>query len=67
MTQIVVPLTGLGGVDYAVSRRAGTLYQLTVHGALQSCGIGTILIALAARPWSARGVSRCSAGRPRPR
>jgi hypothetical protein len=44
---VVCPPSGLpvalGGVDYAANRRAGTLYQLTVHGALQSCGIGTIL------------------------
>ncbi len=34
----------LGGVDYEPTPGAGTLWQLAVHGALQSCGIGTILI-----------------------
>ena len=28
----------LGGIDYAKNPRAGTLWQLAVHGALQSCG-----------------------------
>lgn len=31
----------LGGVDYTLIPGAGTLRQLAVHGALQSCGIGT--------------------------
>ena len=31
----------LGGVDYTLNPDAGTLWQLAVHGALQSCGIGT--------------------------
>jgi len=34
----------LGGIDYTESPGAGTLWQLAVHGALQSCGIGTMLI-----------------------
>jgi len=36
-----------GGVDYQVKDGAGTLWQLAVHPALQSCGIGTFLIAAA--------------------
>jgi GNAT superfamily N-acetyltransferase len=34
----------LGGVDYAKTPDAGWLRQLAVHPALQSCGIGTLLI-----------------------
>jgi hypothetical protein len=34
----------LGGVDYTLNPGAGTLWQLSVHGALQSAGIGTLLI-----------------------
>ena len=37
----------LCAVDYAKSPSAGTLWQLAVHGALQSCGIGTLLIGAA--------------------
>jgi ribosomal protein S18 acetylase RimI-like enzyme len=59
---VVCPPSGLpvalGGVDYAVNRRAGTLYQLTVHGALQSCGIGTILIGAAEERIRRRGLRR---------
>jgi ribosomal protein S18 acetylase RimI-like enzyme len=59
---VVCPPSGLpvalGGVDYAVNRRAGTLYQLTVHGALQSCGIGTILIGAAEARIRGRGLRR---------
>ncbi|RPE26376.1 hypothetical protein EDD38_7691 [Kitasatospora cineracea] len=48
----------LCGVDYAVVPGAGTLWQLGVHPALQSCGIGTLLIGaaerrIAAAAWSA--------------
>jgi ribosomal protein S18 acetylase RimI-like enzyme len=46
----------LGGVDYARSPGAGTLWQLAVHGALQSCGIGTILIGAAEQRIRARGL-----------
>jgi ribosomal protein S18 acetylase RimI-like enzyme len=57
---VVCPPSGLpvalGGVDYAINRRAGTLYQLTVHGALQSCGIGTILIGTAEQRIRDRGL-----------
>jgi len=37
----------LGGIDYVKIPGAGVLWQLAVHGALQSCGIGTILIGAA--------------------
>ncbi|MEV4340162.1 N-acetyltransferase [Streptomyces sp. NPDC049590] len=32
------------GVDYQVKEGVGTLWQLAVHPALQSCGIGTFLV-----------------------
>jgi ribosomal protein S18 acetylase RimI-like enzyme len=46
----------IGGVDYANTPGAGTLWQLAVHGALQSCGIGTILIQAAEQRIRARGL-----------
>lgn len=52
----------LGGIDYAESRGAGTLWQLVVHGALQSCGIGTILIHAAEQRILARGLHRAELG-----
>ncbi|MET9324181.1 hypothetical protein ABZX75_29045 [Streptomyces sp. NPDC003038] len=33
-----------GGVDYRVEEGVSTLWQLAVHPALQSCGIGTFLV-----------------------
>jgi ribosomal protein S18 acetylase RimI-like enzyme len=48
----------IGGVDYAKAPGAGTLWQLVVHGALQSCGIGTILIQAAEQRIRARGLRR---------
>jgi ribosomal protein S18 acetylase RimI-like enzyme len=52
----------LGGIDYAQSPAAGTLWQLVVHGALQSCGIGTILIRAAEQRILARGLHRAELG-----
>ena len=49
---------GLGGVDYTRSPGAGTLWQLTVHAALQSLGIGTLLIGAAEQRIRARGLDR---------
>jgi ribosomal protein S18 acetylase RimI-like enzyme len=46
----------LGGIDYTKNAGAGTLWQLAVHGALHSCGIGTTLIQAAERRILARGV-----------
>jgi ribosomal protein S18 acetylase RimI-like enzyme len=58
----VCPPSGLpvaiGGIDYAPNPGAGTLWQLAVHGALQSCGIGTLLIEAAERRIRARGLRR---------
>jgi ribosomal protein S18 acetylase RimI-like enzyme len=48
----------LGGVDYTLKPGAGTLWQLAVHGALQSCGIGTLLIEAAEQRIRARGLCR---------
>ena len=52
----------LGGIDYAEHPGAGTLWQLAVHGALQSCGIGTILIRAAEQRILARGLHRAELG-----
>lgn len=58
----VCPPSGLpvavGGIDYTLSPGAGTLYQLAVHGALHSCGIGTLLIGAAEQRIRARGLHR---------
>jgi ribosomal protein S18 acetylase RimI-like enzyme len=52
----------IGGIDYAVTPGAGTLWQLTVHPALRSCGIGTILIRAAEQRIRARGLHRAELG-----
>ena len=52
----------LGGVDYTLIPGAGTLWQLAVHGALQSCGIGTLLIQAAEHRIRARGLHRAELG-----
>ncbi|MFI8947295.1 GNAT family N-acetyltransferase [Streptomyces sp. NPDC053750] len=45
-----------GGVDYRAKEGAGTLWQLAVHPALQSCGIGTVLVEAAEQRIRARGL-----------
>ncbi len=61
----------LGGVDYTLTPGAGTLWQLSVHESLRSCGIGTILIQAAEQRIRARGLNRAKLGVdencPRPR
>ncbi|MEU8626273.1 GNAT family N-acetyltransferase [Streptomyces sp. NPDC048669] len=52
----------IGGVDYGAREGVGTLWQLTVHPALQSCGIGTYLIGAAERRITARGLRRAELG-----
>jgi ribosomal protein S18 acetylase RimI-like enzyme len=53
---------GVGGIDYLENPGAGTLVQLSVHGALQSCGIGTVLIRSAEQRILARGLYRAELG-----
>ena len=53
---------GLGGVDYAKTSGAGTIWMLAVHPALQSCGIGTVLIRVAEQRIRARGLRRAELG-----
>ena len=48
----------LGGIDYTKIPGAGVLWMLAVHGALQSCGIGTVLIEAAEQRIRARGLGR---------
>jgi ribosomal protein S18 acetylase RimI-like enzyme len=52
------PPVALGGIDYMLNPDAGTLWQLAVQEALQSCGIGTLLIGAAERRIRARGLHR---------
>ncbi|QFG24496.1 N-acetyltransferase [Actinomadura sp. WMMB 499] len=46
----------IGGVDYRAREGAGTLWQLAVHPALHSCGIGTFLVHAAERRVRDRGL-----------
>lgn len=52
----------IGGVDYLPHPGAGSLWQLSVHPALQSCGIGTVLIGAAEQRILARGLGRAKIG-----
>jgi ribosomal protein S18 acetylase RimI-like enzyme len=52
----------IGGIDYAENPGAGTLYQLSVHPALQSCGIGTFLIRASEQRIRARGLLQAEPG-----
>ncbi|MFJ8435867.1 GNAT family N-acetyltransferase [Kitasatospora sp. NPDC094019] len=52
----------VGGVDYTVKPAAGTLWQLGVHPALRSCGIGTLLIRSAEQRIVDRGLARAELG-----
>lgn len=58
----VCPPSGLpvamGGVDYEVAPEFGNIWQLAVHPALQSCGLGSVLIEAAERRIVARGRHR---------
>ncbi|MEU0405312.1 GNAT family N-acetyltransferase [Streptomyces sp. NPDC006197] len=42
-TPVDLPVA-IGGIDYQVSEGAGTIWQLAVLPALQSCGLGTLLV-----------------------
>ncbi|MFF9340774.1 GNAT family N-acetyltransferase [Streptomyces sp. NPDC014773] len=46
----------IGGIDYQVSPEAGTLWQLAVLPALQSCGLGTLLVRAAEQRIRHRGL-----------
>lgn len=48
----------IGGIDFTLNPGVGTLWQLAVHEALQSCGIGTLLIEAAEQRIRARGLHR---------
>ncbi|MFH8620555.1 GNAT family N-acetyltransferase [Streptomyces vietnamensis] len=48
----------IGGVDYRVSEGAGTLWQLAVLPALQSHGLGTLLVRAAEQRIRERGLHR---------
>ncbi|MFB9458402.1 GNAT family N-acetyltransferase [Streptomyces antimycoticus] len=48
----------IGGVDYQVSEGAGTLWQLAVLPALQSCGLGTLMVRAAEQRIRERGLRR---------
>jgi ribosomal protein S18 acetylase RimI-like enzyme len=60
-TKTDVPVA-IGGVDYLPHPGAGLLWQLSVHPALQSCGIGTVLIGVAEMRILARGLDRAEVG-----
>lgn len=60
-TPVGLPVA-VGGIDYTVKPGAGTLWQLGVHPALQSCGIGTLLIRSAEQRIGARGLTRAELG-----
>jgi ribosomal protein S18 acetylase RimI-like enzyme len=56
-TAVDLPVA-IGGIDYEVSREAGTLWQLAVLPALQSCGLGTLLVRAAEQRIRDRGLRR---------
>ncbi|MGW3656317.1 GNAT family N-acetyltransferase [Streptomyces sp. NPDC005151] len=60
-TPVGLPVA-IGGVDYQVAAGAGTLWQLGVLPALQSCGLGTALIRAAEDRIRARGLRRAELG-----
>jgi ribosomal protein S18 acetylase RimI-like enzyme len=50
------------GIDYTRRPGAGTIYQAAVHPALQSCGIGSLLMREAERRIRARGLAHAELG-----
>ncbi|WLQ46116.1 GNAT family N-acetyltransferase [Streptomyces poriferorum] len=50
------------GIDYRVKEGVGTLWQLAVHPALQSCGIGTFLVEAAELRMRNRGLRHAELG-----
>jgi ribosomal protein S18 acetylase RimI-like enzyme len=63
---VVCPPAGLpvamGGINYTESPGAGTLFQLSVHATLRSCGIGTLLIYAMEDRIRERGLPRAELG-----
>ncbi|MGW5733419.1 MULTISPECIES: GNAT family N-acetyltransferase [Streptomyces] len=51
-----------GGVDYQLKEGVGALWQLAVHPALQSCGIGTFLVEAAELRIKNRGLRQAELG-----
>jgi ribosomal protein S18 acetylase RimI-like enzyme len=60
-TPVGLPVA-IGGVDYLVHPGAGTLWQLGVLPALQSRGLGTLLVRAAEERIRARGLTRAELG-----
>jgi ribosomal protein S18 acetylase RimI-like enzyme len=56
-TPVDLPVA-IGGIDYEVAEEAGTLWQLAVLPALQSCGLGTLLVRAAEQRIRHRGLRR---------
>ncbi|WP_405606588.1 GNAT family N-acetyltransferase [Streptomyces sp. NBC_00076] len=56
-TPVDLPVA-IGGIDYEVFEEAGTLWQLAVLPALQSCGLGTLLVRAAEQRIRHRGLRR---------
>ncbi|WBO61937.1 GNAT family N-acetyltransferase [Streptomyces camelliae] len=56
-TPVDLPVA-IGGVDYRAHEGAGTIWQLAVLPALQSCGLGTLLIRAAEQRIAGRGLGR---------
>ncbi|MFD8550987.1 GNAT family N-acetyltransferase [Streptomyces fradiae] len=56
-TPVDLPVA-IGGIDYRVSAGAGTLWQLAVLPALQSRGLGTLLVRAAEQRIRSRGLRR---------
>lgn len=50
------PPMAIGGVDYTARAAAGTLWQLTVHPAWRSRGLGTLLVRATEQRIRARGL-----------
>jgi len=48
----------IGGIDYRKASDGGTLWQLAVHPGMQSCGLGSLLIASAEDRIRGRGLRR---------
>jgi ribosomal protein S18 acetylase RimI-like enzyme len=53
---------GIGGVDFGRCPDAGWIWQLVVHPALRSCGIGTVLVHAAEERIRRRGLGYAELG-----